>query len=273
MPKVSVIIPCYNHGKYIDTAVDSILNQTFQDFEIIIVNDGSTEEFTNNKLDNYNKPKTKVITKQNGGLPAARNTGIENAKGKYICTLDSDDYFACTFLEKAVKILDENETVGIVTSYVQMFEKSNSIWKPKGGGVENFFLNNNSTASCLLKKSIWQEIKGYDEKMIKGYEDWDFNIRVTSKGYNVYVINEILFYYRITDNSMVVGSNKIRSELLKYIIRKNIDVYTKNIENIIIQQDNKISQLNEVISRKDKQISELLKNPVRKVINKIKSIK
>ncbi len=93
MPKVSVIIPCYNHGKYIDEAVDSILNQTFKDFEIIIVNDGSTDELTNNKLKQYDKPKTFVINKENEGLSVARNTAIKRAVGEYILTLDADDSF------------------------------------------------------------------------------------------------------------------------------------------------------------------------------------
>jgi len=87
MPKVSVIIPCYNQGQYLDEAVDSVLNQTFEDFEIIIVNDGSTDDFTNNLLVNYHKPKTKVISTQNQGLPSARNNGIKIASGEYICCL------------------------------------------------------------------------------------------------------------------------------------------------------------------------------------------
>ena len=76
VPKVSVIIPCYNHGVYIDETVDSVLDQTFQDFEIIIINDGSTDEFTVEKLKTYNKPKTKVIHTSNQGLSSARNNGI-----------------------------------------------------------------------------------------------------------------------------------------------------------------------------------------------------
>ena len=76
-PTVSVIIPCYNYGQYIDEAVDSVLNQTFQDFEIIIVNDGSTDEYTINRLISYNKPKCQIINTGNNGICSARNTGIE----------------------------------------------------------------------------------------------------------------------------------------------------------------------------------------------------
>ncbi len=79
MPKVSAVIPCYNHGQYIDEAVDSILKQTYQDVEIIVINDGSTDQFTIEKLRVYCKPKTRVIHTENRGPSAARNTGIAAA--------------------------------------------------------------------------------------------------------------------------------------------------------------------------------------------------
>jgi glycosyltransferase involved in cell wall biosynthesis len=100
MSKVSVIMPCYNQGQYIDEAVDSVLTQTYQNYEIIIVNDGSTDEFTNEKLKNYNKPKTQVIHTANQGLSAARNNGIHASNGEFILPLDADDKIANTYLER-----------------------------------------------------------------------------------------------------------------------------------------------------------------------------
>ena len=91
MMKVSVIIPCYNQGQYIEEAVKSVLAQTYQNFEIIIVNDGSTDEFTNKLLSDYDKQKTKVLHTDNQGLASARNNGIKVAKGKYILPLDADE--------------------------------------------------------------------------------------------------------------------------------------------------------------------------------------
>ncbi len=114
MSKVSVVIPCYNHGEYLDQAVESVLEQTFQDFEIIIVDDGSTDQSTIDLLKGYNKPKTYVIRTDNQGLASARNNGIKEAKGKYILPLDADDKIGKEYLEKAVKILDENDDIGIV---------------------------------------------------------------------------------------------------------------------------------------------------------------
>ncbi len=126
--KVSVIIPCFNDGKYIDEAVDSILAQTYQDFEIIIVNDGSTDEFTNNLLKNYKKPRTSVLCKTNGHLSSARNHGIKNSNAEYILPFDADDIFEPTYLEKAVDILDKNPEIGVVTCDIRLFENAQGVW-------------------------------------------------------------------------------------------------------------------------------------------------
>src|SRR5262245_40475840 len=98
-PKVTVVIPCFNLGGFIDEAVDSVLAQTFDDYEIIIVNDGSTDAATNAKLAHYDRPRTVVYTTENQRLPRARNFGIEKGRGQYVCCLDADDLFAPTYLE------------------------------------------------------------------------------------------------------------------------------------------------------------------------------
>ena len=92
-PKVSVIITCYNLGQYLDEAVDSILAQTSQDFEILIVDDGSTDPATEALLTDYRRPKTRVIRTAHCGVAAARNVGIANTASPYMCAMDADDRF------------------------------------------------------------------------------------------------------------------------------------------------------------------------------------
>src|SRR3972149_1699479 len=99
-PRVSVIIPCYNLGPYLDEAVGSVLSQTYQDFEILVVDDGSTDPATRTLLADYRRPKTRVIQLPHGGLAAARNAGVANAGGEYLCALDADDRLASSFLAK-----------------------------------------------------------------------------------------------------------------------------------------------------------------------------
>ena len=108
-PFVSVVIPCYNHGQYVEEAVQSILRQTWQNFEIIVVNDGSNVQDTVEILRDFHMPKTRVLhLSQNVGLPAARNAGIREAKGKYVCCLDADDKLHPTYLEKAIVTMEVN---------------------------------------------------------------------------------------------------------------------------------------------------------------------
>ena len=101
-PHISVVIPCYNDGKYLPETIATLKKQTFTNFEIIVVNDGSTDEATISYLDTLsNDPQIQVIHQANGRMSAARNTGAKHAKGQYIAALDADDYFDTTFFAKA----------------------------------------------------------------------------------------------------------------------------------------------------------------------------
>src|SRR2546423_3987847 len=88
-PKVSVIVPCYNLGEYLDEAIQSVLSQTYRDFEILIVDDGSTDPATQTLLADYRRPKTRVMRMEHGGVSAARNPAISNTTGAYLCALDA----------------------------------------------------------------------------------------------------------------------------------------------------------------------------------------
>ncbi|MCK4797279.1 MAG: glycosyltransferase family 2 protein [Spirochaetes bacterium] len=266
MPLVSVIIPCYNIGEYLDEAVDSILQQSFQDFEIIIVNDGSTDEYTNKLLSDYKKPKTIIFSTKNQGLPATRNYGIEHSNSKYICCLDADDKYAPEFLEKSVKVLekDKNEFLGFVTTWVQTFGDEEFIIETSNYDPARLGFQNVIHVASLFRKKCWKEVKGY-KCNLSGYQDWDFWISIISKGYKWKCIQECLFYYRIRENSMIKGSDKKRLELIEQIIINNKDFYKKNVKEIILKccndmmfMDNKrkenyiyIKKLENAINEKD----------------------
>ena len=128
--KVSVIVPVYNVLPcYIEEALDSALASTYQNIEIIVVNDGSTSKETLSFLKNYNNQKVKIINQINMGLAEARNTGIKNATGKYILPLDADDKIEPTYIEKAVKIIDSKKKIGIVYCEADMFGAINKKWE------------------------------------------------------------------------------------------------------------------------------------------------
>lgn len=275
---VSVVIPCYNQGEYIDEAVDSILNQTYTNIEIIIVNDGSTDEYTNRKLASYNKPKTYVLNKENGHLSSARNYGIEHAKGDYILLLDADDMFKETFIEKGMKILNSRKKVGFVSSYVEYFgARRDIVTTHKSGGVENYILYNNNVACALIRREIWEEVGGFDENMKQGYEDWNFWFAVTKKGWEVYIIEEPLFKYRKKRNTMRTRSDDMRPELVKQLVINHKDTFCEHIVQAIYEREvvmlRQRKAIDKLVSSIEYKISKLIMYPFRLLQSTTKSVK
>lgn len=236
MPKVSIIIPCYNLGQYLDEAVDSILAQSFQDSEIIIVNDGSTDDFTTELLSNYNKRKTKVINQENRGLSSARNSGIKASSGEYILCLDADDKLHQEFLEKTIPVLDEDleHKYGFVMPWAQLFGNDNQLWITAEYDPYVLAMRNDMHCSALFRRECWDAVGGYREHMASGYEDWDFWISIVAAGYQWVTVKEPLFYYRKRTDSMIKKSDEKRLELFRQIIKNNEAYYRNNYEDILV---------------------------------------
>lgn len=231
LPLLSIVIPCYNDAQYIEQSVLSALNQTYPFKEVIVVDDGSNAE-TKKVLKKLESKITKLITQENLGQSTARNNGISCAKGEYILNLDSDDFFEISYCEKAIRKFKEDEEIAIVTCNVNRFNKSGpiDIFYPDGGYLKNFLLTNCAMGSSMFKKSDWQATNGYDENMSNGFEDWEFYIRLTKNGRSAYVIPEMLFNYRLKENSTTTKANKIKHELLEYIYIKHRDLYTAHFD-------------------------------------------
>jgi glycosyltransferase involved in cell wall biosynthesis len=202
MPKVSVIIPCYNQGAYLNVAVESVLAQTYRDFEIIVVNDGSTDESTNRLLSNFRKPMTRVLHTPNQGLAMARNNGISEATGEYILPLDADDKIAPTYLEKAVQVIETRPEVGIVYCQAETFGAVTGPWLAAEYSLRGMLLGNLIFCSALYRKEDWQAVGGYKPNMAHGWEDWDFWLSLIELGRAVHRIPEVLFYYHVKEVSM-----------------------------------------------------------------------
>lgn len=228
-PKVSVVIPCYNLGSYLDEAVESVLQQTFSDYEIIIVDDGSTDPATRTLLASYDRPKTKVLRTGNQGVSAARNTGIRNAAGSYILPLDADDRIAPGYLEKAVAILDARPDVGIVYSDEQMFGEKEDVWIMPQFNAAALLFDNLIFPSAFYRKCDWEKAGGYCSAMIFGWEDWEFWISMSRLNKVVIKIPEILYYYRIRSASRD-HSLKFRHKIamISVIVVRHWPLYLRN---------------------------------------------
>lgn len=253
MPKVSVIIPCFNLGRFLTEALESVLNQTFQDFEIIVVNDGSTEEATNKIINELNNPKIKVIQTSNQGLSCARNNGINQSGGEYILALDADDKIHPHYLEKAVVTLDKNYNLGIVYCEAMFFGEEQGKWELPEYDFPQILLHNLIFCCSFFRKADWEKVGGYNPNMIYGWEDYDFWLCIIELKREVYRIPEVLFYYRRRSDSM---SNKMLKEHKIYsyqtMFKNHRDLYFGNIDGIFehicsLNEDRK--QLREVISK------------------------
>jgi glycosyltransferase involved in cell wall biosynthesis len=234
MPKASIIIPCYNQGTYIDEAVDSVLNQSYEDFEIIIVNDGSTDEYTNRLLAEYRKPGTRILHTRNQGLAMARNTAISEALGNYILPLDADDRIAPGYLEKAISILEKDPDTGIVYCLGELFgARQRSIRAPEFT-LRKMLLSNLIFSSAFFRKQDWEKVDGYNPNMRYGCEDWDFWLSLIELGRKVHRIPEVLFYYRVKDISMNTSMDREkRLEMHMQIMRNHKGLYIDHMRPLL----------------------------------------
>lgn len=237
MPKVSVIIPCYNLGLFLDEAVESVLRQSFQDFEIVIVNDGSTDRGTNHMLRNYDRPSTKVLWTENQGLPSARNNGIAASQGDYICCLDADDKYHPDFLARTVEVLEKDHSgkIGFVTTWARVFGEENRVWMTTGYNPPRLALENVVHVASLFRRTCWAKVGGYAQNLRDGYEDWNFWLSVVASGYRWECVKEALFYYRKRKQSMVASSDLKRGPLFSTIIENNSAFYQQHLKEILLE--------------------------------------
>jgi glycosyltransferase involved in cell wall biosynthesis len=231
---ISIVIPCYNDAIYIEQSVESALNQTYSNIEIVVVDDGSNEE-TKAVLKKIEHKITKLITQENQGQSTARNVGIREAKGAYVLVLDSDDYFEASFCEKALEQFTQNKEIKIVSSHTNRIFDNNTtdIFKPGGGQIADFLLKNCAMGSAMFKKMDWKKINGYDEMMRNGFEDWEFYIRLIKDEGRAHVIPEPLFNYRLRKNSTTNKANQIKYKLLDYIYTKHRELYITHFDRFI----------------------------------------
>jgi len=227
LDKISVIIPVYNTAQYFEKCIDSIYNQSYNNIELIVVDDGSNRE-TKNKINEFLNKIDILIVQENKGQSTARNNGIKRANGEFILVLDSDDYFEPTFCEKAIKIFKNDNKIKIITcnsNIINHRNKKTNTFIPSGGELTQMILNNIAMGSCMIRKKDWQVSGGYDEEMRNGFEDWEFYIRLLLTGGTVAVIPEFLFNYRRGIESTTTRADKIKYDLLRYIYHKHENVY------------------------------------------------
>jgi len=211
--KVSIIIPTYNGAKYLPQAVESILAQTYDQYEIVIIDDGSTDQtkdIVSDFIDSY-PGKIRYIYQDNAGVSVARNTGIQNSKGRYIAFLDSDDQWLSQHLEKSVMAIESQPSTGLVHSNLtRVTESGKTIETPvknekyvSGKIFEPLFLRKGNIAcsTVLFKKECCEKVGYFDEQLTRlGCEDREMWLRIAQQ-YEIYYIDEVLVHYRVHETN------------------------------------------------------------------------
>ncbi|MFN7037360.1 MAG: glycosyltransferase, partial [Bellilinea sp.] len=199
-PVVTIITPFYNTGEVFRQTAQSILQQSLQQFEWLIINDGSDDPLALQILEQYRNRDARIRVidhPDNRGLSAARNTGFEYARTDYVALLDSDDLLEPTAVEKWWWFLSTQPQFGFVASYHVAFDGKNYLWT---GGFHDGAQNaerNRVSMMCMIRKSVHQTVGGFDETIRGGLEDWDFWMRCAAQGIWGATVPEFLAWYRL----------------------------------------------------------------------------
>ena len=225
--KASVIIPAYNAEKYLKEAIDSIINQTFQDFEVLVINDNSTDN-TVNILQSYTDKRIQILNSQGSGISDALNLGLDSAKGEYIIRMDADDISLPERFEKQIKYLDENPDIAICGSIAQYFNDNSdllyNIWQTPSEDklIKTFLLTTVPLIhpSVIIRKSVLDKYELRYSTIYNGAEDFGLWTKA-AKFVKFHNIEEVLLYYRRhNDNATFRNINQGR-KAFQEIIRNN----------------------------------------------------
>jgi glycosyltransferase involved in cell wall biosynthesis/MoaA/NifB/PqqE/SkfB family radical SAM enzyme len=204
-PKVSVVVTCYNYGRYLKEAVGSVLAQTWRDFEVVIVDDGSTDnsrEVIEQIIGANPSARIRAIHQPNSGQPAhSRNRGIREARGEYVLCLDADDMIPPTMLERCVSVLEANPQVAIAYTDRLDFDGVEQLVKAAPYDAKRLPYQNHLSYCALYRRKVWEDVGGYRDN-VKGCEDWDFWVAACAAGHYGQYIPEPLFLYRRHDTGL-----------------------------------------------------------------------
>ena len=221
----SVVIPCYNHAAFLRQTVESVRQSTYPDIEILIVDDGSTDDSGNvgRELEQQ-YPTVRYIHQPNSGPSKARNNGIRQAKGVYVLPLDADDLISPDYIADAVTVLQRDPGVKVVYCEAEKFGEKQGPWKLKPFSLGLLAHNNMIFVSGIYRKADWEACGGYSEDMVWGREDWEFWISMLKVGGRVVKLPRVGFYYRIRSTSRRKGmTDERKRKIIHYINTKHRD--------------------------------------------------
>lgn len=255
-PLISIIVPSYNQAQFLGESLQSVLEQTYENWECIIINDGSTDNTEEiSSLWVAKDLRFKYYCKENGGVSSARNLGISMSKGTYILPLDADDVIGNDYIRLAINEFQIDNSLVLVYSNATFFGEVNEFWNLPNFEFKNFLLDNCIYCSAVFKRIDFLKIAGYDENLKYGYEDWELWINLLSQYQNPKVkkIDYLGFFYRRKLTSRDVEF--LRDEAKK--VETKFEIYKKHHHLYDSYFGSYIDNLRD-LSKKQKDIDKLL---------------
>jgi glycosyltransferase involved in cell wall biosynthesis len=226
-PMVSIVVPCFNDGRFLGDAIESAEANLSGNCEIIIVNDGSTDARTLELLKTIESRGHQVIHQENRGLGFSRNVGIGAARGTYILPLDADNRIRPAYIDRGIEILGRESAIDVVYGDAEYFGEKSGRWFVPDFSLSQMLTFNFIDACAVIRKSAWERCGGYDENMpVQGYEDWDFWLRVALTGGQFYHLQEVLFDYHVRSGSMSseMGKRENTRAAIRHIYAKRLSL-------------------------------------------------
>ena len=232
-PLVSIVTPCYNQAKYLRETVENALQSSYRPIEILIINDGSTDnslELAQKLAKEYSE--IRVLNQPNGGVSVARNNGINNAKGEIILPLDGDDLIAPNYIEEAVKVMTSKPEVRVVYCQgIKFDQKGQKKWNLKPFSRYQLARDNMIFPATFFWKKDALEVGGFSEDMTMGREDWEFWIKMLKNGGDVVQLPFLGYFYRLTPTSKrkKTATHQKKIERLAYLNAKHMDFFEREL--------------------------------------------
>ncbi len=235
-PHVSIVIPVFNAGRYLARALASAAAQTYRDFEVVVIDDGSTDARTRAILDGAAAQQGITVHRtENRGPSVARNLAIERARGAYILPLDADDYLAPAYLAKTVPALDAEPALGVVYTWVGLVGGHHGVWKTGGFSVTELLTRCTIHVTSLYRRRLWEDVGGYDPRFVESCEDWDLWLGAATRGWQGRCVPEVLVYYRRSTSSRekYARTPGVSARLMRTLVEKHRPLYLAHLEDAI----------------------------------------
>ena len=268
-PRVSIVMPVYNAGELVTRALDSVAAQTYRDVELVVVDDGSTDARTRSLLDAAAaRPGTTLHRTENRGPARARNLGIERARGAYVLPLDADDWLAPDYLARTVPVLDAAAPrVGVVYTWIGLTGGHHGVWRTGGFTLGELLARCTIHVTSLYRRTLWDEVGGYDPAFVESCEDWDFWLGAVARGWEGACVPEVLAWYRRTDRSRHRAARVpgVSGRLVRTLVEKHRALYEAHLVDAVVAMYEERESSNQMLER-------LYDQPVLRFLGRVRSL-